>query len=75
MKVWVVADVKSPDGRVWELIGVFDSEVLADTACTMPNHAMFSTELNARLPEETTVAPDARYPRYACQHKSETLNC
>lgn len=63
MKLWIAADVLSEDGRVWELIGVFDSEALADAACTKANHCIFSIELNERLPDESTIAPDVRWPR------------
>jgi len=62
-KIWIVADVKSADGRVWELLGVFDSETLADDACTEWNHAYWPWEINRRAPDESTIASDVRYPR------------
>lgn len=63
IRLWIAADVLSGDGRVWELIGVFDSEALADMACTQPNHCIFSVILNERLPDESVIPRDARYPR------------
>jgi hypothetical protein len=62
MKLWIVADVKSEDGSVWELLGVFDSSEKAVAACTQWNHCVWSTELNQRMPDETHHAPDAHYP-------------
>jgi hypothetical protein len=63
MTLWIAADVLSEDGRIWELIGVFESEALADAACTKPNHCIFPIELNERQPDESTIAPDVRWPR------------
>lgn len=62
--VWVAADVKSPDGRIWELLGIFETEVLACEACTARNHAVFPVELNQRAPDETMIAPNVRWPYY-----------
>lgn len=63
MRIWIAADVKSPDGRVWEMIGAFDSSEKADAACTEGNHAYWSIELNAIAPKESTIALDVRWPR------------
>lgn len=64
MRLWIAADVKSEDGRIWELIGVFDSDEKANAACTQPNHCYWSELLNERQPDESTIAPDVRYPRH-----------
>lgn len=64
MRVWIAADNKSDDGSVWELIGVFDSEDKANAACTKPNHCYWSAVMNERESDETTIAPDIRYPRF-----------
>lgn len=61
-KLFVAADVKSEDGRVWELIGVFDSYALAREACTERNHGFFPVELNQRAPDQTTEAPGMVWP-------------
>lgn len=61
-KLWVAADVKSEDGSVWELIGVFSTKRRAAAACTKWNHCCYSTRLNTRWPEKTTIGPDVFYP-------------
>lgn len=68
MKLWVAADVLSQDGRVWELIGVFDSEQRAEAACTKWNHCIFSAMLNERFPDETVIPADIRYPKAVYDH-------
>jgi hypothetical protein len=72
--VWVACDVKSPDGKVFELIGVFDSEYKASAACTMSNHCYFPMTLNTIAPAETTVAPDVRWPILERAEQSEAAD-
>ena len=62
MKLWIVADVQSDDGAVWELRGVFGDEVLALAVQAAWNHCLFSVSLNELLPDKATIPPDARYP-------------
>jgi hypothetical protein len=63
MTVWIAADVKSDDGLVWELIGVFDSAEKAESACTEYNHAYFPIEMNLIAPKESTIVPDVKWPK------------
>jgi hypothetical protein len=63
MVLWIVCDVKSEDGRTFELAGVFDTEAGANAACTAYNFCYFPITLNERLPDESSVAPGVRYPR------------
>ena len=62
-RLWIVCDVKSDDGRVFEFVGVFDTEQAADNACTAINFCYFSAVLNERLSDESIIAPGVRYPR------------
>lgn len=64
MTLYIAADVKSEDGTVWEVIGVFESAALAAAACTALNHCYWSLTLNERQPDDSTVPPDVCYPRY-----------
>ena len=45
---------KGSTGVVWELQGVFDSQELAEQACTLPVHFIGPIEMNVRMPEEST---------------------
>lgn len=62
MKVYVVADVKSADGTVWELRGVFSTEAKAVAACELTTDCVMPIEMDAIAPRETTVLPEAYYP-------------
>lgn len=60
--VWVVADVLSEDGRMFEIIAVCDTERQADVLCTEPCHCIFPMQLNTPIYASIT-ASGARYPR------------
>jgi hypothetical protein len=62
-EVWLVLDVLSEDGTVFEIIAVCDSEALADQLCTAPNHCIFSHPLNTPIYERGHIPETARYPR------------
>lgn len=64
MTLWMAMDVKSEDGRVFEIIGVFDTPEQADAACIAWNHAFFSIVLNHNYGYEPVIPPDVRYPRF-----------
>jgi hypothetical protein len=63
MTLWIVCDVKSGDGRMFEIVGVFDTEAGADAACTAFNFCYFPVLLNEHLSDESHIAPGVRYPR------------
>jgi hypothetical protein len=62
MQLWIVANVKSEDGKRWEFAGVFDSEALARAACTRWNFCYWPATLNERQPDVTFIHPDVIYP-------------
>jgi hypothetical protein len=51
--VWVVAQVKSDDGDIWELGGIFSTEEKALAACTEPNDCMWSVSMDEAIARET----------------------
>ena len=63
MTLWIVCDVKTEDGRSFDVLGVFDTQAGADSACTARNHCYFPVVLNERLPDESFIAPGCVYPR------------
>lgn len=71
VKLWAAIDVKSADGRMFEIIGIFDTESQADAACIEMNHSYFSMALNRNYGYESVVAPDVRYPRFEDQQRAQ----
>ena len=65
MQLWVVADVKSEDGTVWELRGVYTSVELAEAACPTAWFCIMPVEANVSAPLQTTQCPGAYYPKAA----------
>jgi hypothetical protein len=61
-QVWIVADVKTEDGSVWELMAVCSSREKAVAACTDRTHCVWSMNLDEVGPSETVIAPDCEYP-------------
>lgn len=53
MKLWIVAQVKSNEPRVWELGGVFSSEDKARAVCNKTSDCLFAVELDELLSRET----------------------
>ncbi len=62
MQLFVVADVKSEDGTLWELRGVYTDETLAVAACELPTDCVMPIEANATAPRETVVVEKSYYP-------------
>ncbi len=54
-RVWVVVQVKTPDGRTFEIGGIYTTEERALAACTEPTDSMFSIMLDTDLGRETTL--------------------
>ena len=66
MKLWLCGKfVKAipPIGVAWEFQGIFETEAEADGACVNERYFYVSVELGERVPDETIVRRDARYPR------------
>jgi hypothetical protein len=57
MKVWIVAQVLSADGKRWNLGGVFTSREKALELCIQPNDAVFSTELDHFIGRDPVEMP------------------
>ena len=56
-RVWIVVQVKSADGRTFEIGGVYTSEERALAACTEPTDATFALDLDTDYGRETTLVP------------------
>lgn len=54
-RVWVVVQVKTVDGRTFEIGGIYTTEALALAACTEPTDAMFALQLDTDYGRETTL--------------------
>lgn len=74
MTLWIVADVKSEDGRIWEFVGVFDSEAGARAACARWHFCYWPAVLNERLPDESAVHPDTVYPLERTEEDESPMN-
>jgi hypothetical protein len=53
--VWVVVQVKSDDGSVFEIGGIYSTEALALAACTERTDCMWPVTVDLDLGRETTV--------------------
>lgn len=62
MELWIVGQVKSPDGKVWEFQGVFGSEELAVAACKGPDWFVGPAVLNNQLASEPIQWPGCFRP-------------
>ena len=64
MTLWIVGEWRSGEtcNSVWDLVGVFSSEVKAVAACVRTDHFLYPVELDAVAPDETCVPPGFRYP-------------
>jgi hypothetical protein len=50
-----VAQVKTADGSIWELGGIYSTEALALAACTEPTDCMWPVAIDVDLGRETTA--------------------
>lgn len=62
MKLWGMGQVKSQDGSVWELGGVFSTRELAVAAREEPTDCVFSIVVDRSLSRETVPLDDCVYP-------------
>ena len=60
--VWVMGQVKSQDGSVWELGGVFSTEDKAVAACAGAEDCVWPVALDEVLPRETVEEKRGYYP-------------
>lgn len=60
--VWVLGQVKSQDGSVWEIGGVFSTREKAVAACSDPWDCVFPMKLDEVLSRETVESDDLVYP-------------
>ena len=69
--VWVVGQARQPDGwkGLWELRGVYSSELLAVEACDDRECFVGAVRLDATAPKGTTEWPGAYYPRTEVKHE------
>lgn len=62
--VWVAGHYLTETGpEEWALIGVFETEGEADSACKTPWSFYFSVKMGAVCPESEIVEMDVIYPR------------
>ena len=62
MIFWIAAQAKSDGGKIWELLGVYDSEKKAVQACTEWWDCVAPVELNKTFPHESIVWKGLYYP-------------
>lgn len=61
-KLWIAGRVID-EGGLWEILGVYDCEILADQACHDSSCFIGPIILNRKMPVETIEWPDLYYPR------------
>lgn len=63
-KVFVVGTyiAETPEGRVWNIEGVFSTQALAEGACVQRENFVGPLDLDERLPVETVPWKDAYFP-------------
>ena len=65
MKLWLVGQTKSIDGKVWEFQGIFDDKKKAEGACIHYNYFVVPVILNKKHPDETTNWSGLYYPYFS----------
>ncbi len=65
MNLWICGLVKkeTPDGPIWEFVGIFDSENLAAKACKGMFYFIAQVGLNEVQPTEIVEFKNVRWPR------------
>ena len=63
-KLWICGEfiTDTPDGVVWSIEGIFDTEDKALAACTTDFHFVAPVELNEVAPEGRHIMPGSYYP-------------
>ncbi|MFI7448092.1 hypothetical protein ACIBQX_11390 [Nonomuraea sp. NPDC049714] len=61
MSLWIMGQVKSQDGSLWELGGVFSSREKAVAACVEPTDCVWPVVLDEVAPRETVEV--GSYPK------------
>jgi len=62
--VWIVSEprAETPQGCVWDLVGIFTSHEKAVKACTKRHHVVSPLPLDVRLPDETVTVKQSYRP-------------